>query len=273
MGVIRIRAEVDGQMSQDVALVTGASSGIGEAIARRLARDRKNLVVVARREDRLQKLARELSAEHGIIVHVIVADLDRPEAAGEIAAELDRRGLSVDWLINNAAFGTYGRFHTLPVDRELSLIRVNVVSLVELTRLLLPGMVARRRGAVVNLSSLGAFMPGPGFATYSATKAFIASFTDSLAIELRGTGVHVLCVCPGLTRTEYHSHVDFDTSKFPGYLWMTADEVADQAVRAVGKKSLVVNGFFTRLIKAVMAMLPRWAVLKLSDGVLPAERP
>src|SRR5262249_18625217 len=182
-------------------------------------------------------------------------DLDRPEAAAEIAAEIDRRDLAVDWLVNNAAFGTYGFFHELPVERELSLVRVNVMALVELTRLLLPGVVARRPGAVVNLSSLGAFMPGPGFATYSATKAFIASFTDSLAIELRGTGVDVLCVCPGLTRTEYHSHVDFDTSKFPGYLWMTADDVADEVVRAVGKKTLVVNGFMTRAIKAVMAVL------------------
>ena len=260
-------------MSQDVALITGASSGIGEAIARRLALGKKNLAVVARRTDRLEALAGELSAKHGIDVHVIGADLDQAEAPQKIAAEIERRGLAVDWLINNAAFGTYGFFHALPIERELAEIRVNVMALVELTSRLLPGMLARRRGAVINISSVGAFMPGPGFATYAATKAFIVSFTDSLAIELRGTGVDVLCVCPGPTRTEFHSHIDFDTKKFPDYLWMTADNVAEEAVRAVGKKTLVVNGSMTRVIKAVMAILPRWAVLKLSDGVMPETKP
>ena len=163
-------------MAQEVALVTGASSGIGEALARRLARDGRHLVLVARRGDRLEALARELTDVHGVAAHVIAKDLVEPGAARELLDDVGRRGLTVDWLVNNAGFGTVGLFDRLPVDGELNEIRLNVEVLVELTGRCLPAMVARKAGVVMNIASMGAFAPGPYMATYAATKAFVLSF-------------------------------------------------------------------------------------------------
>src|SRR5882724_3675915 len=148
-------------MAEDVVVVTGASSGIGEALARRVARDGRHVVLVARRTDRLETLARELGEKHRVGAHVIPADLTKPGAVPALLAEIERRGLAVDWLVNNAGFGTAGRFDQLPVERELEEIRLNVEALVELTGRCLPGMVARGRGTVMNIASLGGFSPGP----------------------------------------------------------------------------------------------------------------
>src|SRR5438093_2898222 len=168
-------------MAQDVALVTGASSGIGEALARRLARDGRPLVLVARRADRLESLARALRGAHGVEAHVFAQDLLQPGAVQTVLAEVDRRGLTIDWLVNNAGFGTGGRFDQLPVERELEEIRLNVEVLVEFTGRCLPGMVARRRGAVMNVASMAAFGPMAYSATYGATKAFVLSFSEAIA--------------------------------------------------------------------------------------------
>src|SRR5262245_50518285 len=199
-------------MEQDVVLITGASSGIGEALARRIARDGRHLVLIARRADRLTALGRELEQQHGIRAHVIAEDLLRPGAVRAVVDEVARRGLTVDWLVNNAGFGTVGRFDTVPVERELDEIRLNVGVLVELTGRYLPGMTARRRGVVMNIASLGAFAPSAYMATYSATKAFVLSFSEGIAAELRGTGVEVLCVCPAFTRTEFQEKADVDVT-------------------------------------------------------------
>src|SRR2546427_7562661 len=150
----------------------------------------------------LEALARELGDAHGVGAHVIVKDLLRPGAPRELVEEVARRGLTVDWLVNNAGFGTAGRFDRLPVEGELDEIRLNVEVLVELTGRYLPAMVARKAGVVMNIASVGAFAPGPYMATYAATKAFVLSFSEGIAAELRATGVQVLCVCPGFTRTE-----------------------------------------------------------------------
>src|SRR5437870_8020447 len=154
-------------MAQEVALVTGASSGIGEALARRIARDGRHLVLVARRAARLEALARELGDTHGVGAHVIAKDLLRPGAPRELIEEVARRGLTVDWLVNNAGFGTAGRFDRLPVEGELEEIRLNAEVLVELTGRCLPAMVTRRRGPVLNVASVGAFTPSAYMATYS----------------------------------------------------------------------------------------------------------
>jgi short-subunit dehydrogenase len=244
-------------MAQDVALVTGASSGIGEALARRIARDGRHLVLVARRRDRLDALARELSAKHEIGVHAIAADLLRRDAVPEVLAEIEQRGLAVDWLVNNAGFGTTGAFHERPVDRELDEIRLNVEVLVELTGRCLPAMIARRRGAVINVASVAGFAPGPFMATYGATKAFVLSFTEAIAAELRGSGVDVLCVCPGLTRTEFQERAEVDVTALPGFAWMTAEAVADQAVRAVGRETVLVNGVMNSLMAGAIRFAPR----------------
>ena len=255
-------------MAQDVALVTGASSGIGEALARRIARDGRHVALVARRTDRLEALAAELRQKHGITAHPIASDLVQPGAVSELLREVDRRGLTVDWLVNNAGFGTVGRFDQLPVERELEEIRLNVEVLVELTGRCSPGMTARRRGAIINIASLGGFAPGPFMATYAATKAFVLSFSEAVATELRGTGVDVLCVCPGFTRTEFQTKADVDVSGIPAMAWMSADEVADQAVRAVGRGPVLVNGVMNSLMAGAIRFVPRGVTSRLVAAFL-----
>jgi hypothetical protein len=244
-------------MTPEVALVTGASSGIGEALARRIARDGRHLVLVARRTDRLETLAGELERQHGVKAHVIARDLVQPGAVAALLDEIGRRGLAVDWLVNNAGFGTVGRIDRLPVERELEEIRLNVEALVELCGRCLPAMVARRSGVVMNVASLGGFAPGPYMATYAATKAFVLSFTEAIAAELRGTGVHVLCVCPGFTRTEFQDRAEVDVTGIPSFAWMSAEQVADQAVRAIGRGPVLVNGVMNSVMASTIRFVPR----------------
>ncbi len=255
-------------MAREVALVTGASSGIGEALARRIARDGRHLALVARRADRLAALADELRAQHGIGVHVVARDLVAPGAVADVLAEVGRLGLTVDWLVSNAGFGTVGRFDQIPIDRELEEIRLNVGVLVELTGRCLPAMVARRHGAVMNIASLGGFAPGPYMATYAATKAFVLSFSEAIAAELAGTGVHVLCVCPGFTRTEFQKSAEVDVSSVPNIAWMSAEEVADQAVRAVGRGPVLVNGVMNSVMASAIRFVPRGLTSRLVAAFL-----
>ena len=255
-------------MEQDIALVTGASSGIGEALARRLAKDGRHLVLVARRVERLEALGRELEQKHGIRAHAIPADLVQPGAVGALLDDVGRRGLTVDWLVNNAGFGTMGRFDGLPVERELEEIKLNVEALVELTGRCVPGMVARKRGVVMNVASVAAFTPSPFMATYSATKAFVLSFSEALAVELESTGVHVLCVCPGFTTTEFQEKAHVERERVPKFVWMTAEQVADQAVDAVGKKTVLVNGAMNSLLTTSIKLVPRAAVTRITGMLM-----
>jgi len=255
-------------MTKEIVLITGASSGIGESLAKRVARDGRAVGLVARRADRLQALASDLQKTHGVETHVLPSDLTKKGAVSELAAEVGRRGLVVDWLINNAGFGTYGAFHELPVEKELEEIRLNVEALVELTGRFLPGMVQRGHGVVINVSSIGGLFPSPFMATYTATKAFVVSFSEGLAVELRDKGVSVLCVCPGFTRTEFQGKIDVDTSHLPNMMWMSADAVADEAVRAAAKGGVLVNGRMNRVFTSVMSFLPRTWLARASAGLL-----
>jgi short-subunit dehydrogenase len=259
------------RMAQDVALVTGASSGIGEALARRIARDGRHVALVARRRDRLEALATDLHANHRIEAHVFPADLTRPGAVRALVDEVGARGLVVDWLVNNAGFGTFGKFHELPVARELEEIRLNVEALVELTGRFVPGMVARGRGLVMNVASLGGFVPSPLMATYTGTKAFVVSFSEAIGAELAGTGVRVLCVCPGFTRTEFQGHVAVDTTAVPGMAWMTADQVADEAVGATDRGGVLVNGLMNRALATALKFVPRALAIRAATMLLKAE--
>jgi len=242
-----------------VVLVTGASSGIGEAFARRIARepDRRDLALVARRRDRLETLARELETRHDRRVHVLPCDLVEPGAPASLLSELERRGLHVEWLVNNAAFGSSGRFDRLPLARELEMVRLNVGALVELTGRVLPAMVARGDGLVVNVASVAAFGPMGNTATYGATKAFVLAFSESIAVELDGTGVEVLCVCPGFTRTEFQDVAGMKGARAPAMAWMTAEDVADRAVAAIGTRTVVVTGFLNTVATVGMRLAPR----------------
>lgn len=255
-------------MAETVALVTGASSGIGAALARRIARDGRALVLVARRADRLEALASELRRDAGVAAQVIACDLIRPGGARELVDEVARRGLVVEWLVNNAGFGTSGRFDRLPIEGELDEIRLNVEALVELTGRCLPGMVERRRGVVMNVASVAGFAPGPYTATYNATKAFVVSFSEAIAAELKGTGVEVLCVCPGFTSTEFQEKAGIDVSRVPKLAWMSAEAVADEAVRGVGRGPILVNGVMNSVLTTALRFVPRSLVTRSVAAML-----
>lgn len=260
-------------MGRQIALITGASSGIGEALARRLARDGMHLGLVARRAERLEALAAALRSAHGVEVDVLPADLTRADAVAALALEIDRRGLDVDWLVNNAGFGTVGLFHTMPVERELDEIALNVEALVELTGRLLPAMVQRRQGVVMNVASVGAYLPTPNMATYTATKAFVLSFSEAIAEELRDSGVRVLCLCPGVTRTEFQERAHVDTGHVPGFLQQTSEQVADEAVQAVGRQSAVVSGVLNRMTVGTLKFVPHSLITRMASGLIrPQER-
>ena len=242
----------------DRALVTGASSGIGDAFARRLAAEGTDLVVVARDRDRLEGLATSLRDRHGVEVVVLVADLASPGPRALVERRLTDPERPVDLLVNNAGFGTTGDFVDLPVDREEQEILVNVVAPVRLTAAVLPGMVARRRGAVLNVGSMAGLYPTPGTATYGATKAFVASHTDALHEELAGTGVTATSVLPGFTRTEFQERADWrEQSYLPGGLWMSADEVAAAALDgAAAGRARVVPGLAYKALNGATAPMP-----------------
>lgn len=254
-------------MARETALITGASAGIGAEFARQLAAEGTDLVVVARRLEALEALKKEVEGRHGIRCEVLARDLGSAEAPAAIHAETERRGIVVDWLVNNAGFGTNGRLAELSLEREMEEIRLNVLSLAVLTRLYLPGMISRGRGRIVNLGSVGSFVPVPFMATYGATKAFVLSFSEALATELEGTGVHVLALCPGATRTEFQKVAGVE-GKTPDSRYMTAAEVARQAIAAArrGDRALV-PGFMNKFAVALTRILSRRVQARIAGSI------
>ncbi len=220
-------------MEHSVALVTGASAGIGTALARGLAARGHDLVLVARRAERLEEVAAELRSAHDVQVEVLPADLGTEAGLAAVEARLGRVDAPVELLINNAGFGTSGRFHAMPIDGEEAEIRLNVLALVRLTHAALVPMVERGHGGVINVSSVAAYQPTPDGATYGATKAFVSSFTNAIHEELRGTGVKAMVLAPGFTHTEFHERALSDApSSMPEFLWQSAEEVAEAALKA-----------------------------------------
>ena len=219
-----------GAPSRPCALVTGASSGIGAAFASRLAHDHYDLVIVARRRERLETLAQQLRDEQQARVEVLVADLTRPDELHAVEKRM-AEDTALELLVNNAGFGGYMPFLTLDPDRAEELIRLQVVAVTRLTRIALQGMVARRRGVIINVSSRLAFSgsldspPLPKRATYAATKAYINAFTQILQTELEGTGVRVQALCPGIVRTEFHQRMGMDPRQFPPALVMKPEDL------------------------------------------------
>jgi uncharacterized protein len=251
------------------ALVTGASSGIGEAFARRLASRGTDLVVVARRQERLESLAGELGDRHAVEVEVLPADLADAGERGRVEDRLRQDARPVDLLVNNAGFGTSGRFADLPVEREDEQIRLNVLALTRLTHAALPGMIARGRGAILNVSSVTAFTPVPNNATYAATKAFVSSFSEALHQETRGTGVTVHAVCPGFTRSEFHETAQWgDDRKVPSFLWLSAERVVDDALAATEKgRAVSVPGLPYKAYGLGVRVVPHAVVRRVADAV------
>ncbi len=239
--------------------MTGASSGIGEGIARRVAAEGTDLVVVARDRKRLEALAKELSGAHGIEVEVLRADLSKKAQTASVVERLHDDDTVVDLLVNNAGFGTYGPFVDLDPDEEEREIRVNCQAVVRLCHAVVPGMVDRGAGAIVNVSSLASRAPTPKNAVYSATKAFVSHFSDALHEELRGTGVSVTVVEPGFTRTEFQERAGLtDDAGMPGFVWQSADEVAEATLNGARKgQALVVPGTHNRVAAGLSALVPR----------------
>ena len=249
------------------ALVTGASSGIGLAFARRLASEGHDLVVVARSVDKLEELAGSLA----VSVEVIGADLADVAGMDVVEARLRSDERPIDLLINNAGVGTTGKFAELPIEDEDSEIRLNVLALTRLTGAVLPGMVARRRGSVVNVASIAAFQPTPGTATYGGTKAYVLSFTQALREELRGSGVKALVVCPGFTKTDFQERANYEAKGLAARFWQTAEEVVDAALAALEKDTGVcVPGWQNKVAAGATHLAPR-RVLPRIAGLISGQ--
>lgn len=246
------------------ALVTGASRGIGESFARALAARNRHLVLIARSRKQLESLAKELRAAHSILAEPLVYDLASDGAVRRLIEELRGRNLQIDLLINNAGFGARGEYWKLPLDDQMRMIRLNVLALAELTHHLLPPMVERRSGGIINVSSMTGFQPIPYNAVYAATKAFVTSFSMGLAEEVRAYGVTVVTLCPGGTRTSFvivgsqHGRV-----RFPGN-GQPPEEVAELAIESLNRAGgLVVPRFINKFFVFVQRLLPRRLVPKL----------
>lgn len=243
------------------ALITGASAGLGLELAQLFAADKHDVVLVARRREQLEALATRLAAERGVVAGVISADLADPGAPQRIVDELKRRGTEIEFLVNNAGFGTTGRFVERDLLRELAMVQVNVTALVHLTGLLLPPMVARGSGRVLNLGSTAGFQPGPFMSVYYATKAFVNSFTEALAYELRGTGVTATVSCPGATATEFGKIAGNDRSPLFRMGTMSATEVAAHAYKAMmSAKVVAIPGARNKILIQGQRLMPRGAV-------------
>lgn len=250
------------------ALVTGASGGIGEELARLIAADGHDLVLVARSRDKLERLAAELSEKHKVAARALPKDLARPEAPREIFDELEAEGVPVDVLVNNAGFGTYGPFAQTDARAELDLLQVNVVALTHLTKLFLPPMLARRRGYVMQVASTAAFQPGPLMAVYYASKAYVLHFSEALANELGGTGVVVSVLCPGPTETGFVAAAGMKDSKLFDRGAMDARTVAVEGYRGMlAGKTIVIPGLRNNLLARAVSFAPRALVTRVVRGI------
>jgi uncharacterized protein len=251
-------------MSRPIALITGASVGIGEQFSRQLAERGYDVVLVARDRARLDALAKEIEGGDGH-AEVLAADLTDPDQLAAVEA----RVRTVDLLVNNAGFGTFGPLHTLDVDTEAREVNLNIVALVRLTHAAAGPMVERGRGGILNVSSIAGMQPGPANATYSATKAFVTSFTEAVHEELKGTGVSVTVLCPGFTRTEFQVRASAPASDVPGFLWQEADVVARAGLDGLAKnRAVVIPGALNKVMGNVSAMTPHAITRRLSASVM-----
>lgn len=250
-------------------LVTGASSGIGAELARQLAARGSALVLVARRVDLLDALADEIRAAHGVRVDVVALDLGEPGAADRLAAEVAGRGLRVTSLVNNAGFGLQGTFHTVDPQRLRDMVQLDVAALTDVTRVFIDGLRAAGSGVLVNVASVAAYLPTPGSAVYGASKAYVLQLTEALAVESAGTGLRVLALSPGITRTEFFDLYGAPPSAMGGVQEPAA--VVATTLRALDRATppaSVVSGWRNRVLTSVARLLPRAAVLRLAAGTL-----
>jgi short-subunit dehydrogenase len=248
-------------------LITGASSGIGEAFARKLAAQGHNVLLAARSEEKLIALCNELGLNHNVRAEYFVADLSRPDSPARLFDETRARNLEIDLLINNAGFGSMGEFATRDLERELNMIDLNVRSLVELTHLFLGPMRERGAGSIINVASTASFQPVPFMATYAATKAFVLSFSEALWEENRPYGIKVMALCPGVTETGF-----FEAARIkrpPGRVIQTSEQVVEVALRAWKRgKSSVISGWPNRITVETERLVPRSLILRAVGAIM-----
>jgi short-subunit dehydrogenase len=243
-------------------VVTGASAGIGEELARLFAADGDGLVLVARRKDRLEALAGELTATHDVPVKVLALDLAEPDAPRKLFDWIAGEGITVHTLVNNAGFGLRGAFHELSAERQDEMVRLNVAALTALSRLFLPGMIARRDGGILNVASMAAFQAGPFMAVYYATKAYVLSFTEALRAELSPRGVRVTALCPGPVPSEFQARAGFKPGFDSVVLNVSAEKVARAAYRGLmADKRAVMPGLGIKMVPVLLRLFPRGFIL------------
>jgi short-subunit dehydrogenase len=249
-------------MATSFALITGATSGIGLALAHCHARAKGDLFLVARRGDALETLKQELIARYGVTVHTMVQDLSETDAALAIWEKTQTENLHIDLLINNAGFGDYGFFHETNPARIQQMIQLNITSLTQLCRLYLPNMIAKRTGGILNIASTAAFQPGPGMSVYFATKSFVLNFSEGLYEEVKAYGVRISALCPGPTSTQFFASANMEGSRLTRLMPMpTAEEVAAMGYTSVLKgKAVSVYGGMNRFMVFLLRFVPRsWA--------------
>ncbi len=263
----------DSDSDRTLAIVTGASAGIGIPLARLVAADGYRPVLVARRAERLKELAAELESSHGVSPITVPLDLAAPDAPERLVEALGEAG-PVEVLMNNAGFGAWGPFSESPLDRATTMLRLNVEALTRITRLFVDGMRERRRGYILNVASTAAFLPGPDMAVYYASKAYVLSFSEALSEELRGSGVRVTALCPGPTRTEFHDVAEMSGSRLMEKLWwMSADRVAEVGYRALrAGRPVVVPGLINRATTFAPRLIPRSLTRRLVARVQSRRR-
>ena len=236
------------------ALVTGATAGIGATFARRLAAEGHDVVLVARHKDRLDEAAEGLRAAYGVGTEVIAADLSSLDGCATVEERLADVNRPVDILVNNAGFGLREEFVDAELDAEDTMLALNVRAVLRLTHVAVRGMVARGHGSILNVSSVAGFLPG---GSYSATKAWVTNFSESLQQQVRGSGVRVVAVCPGFTRTEFHQRAEMDMRGIPGFMWLSTDQVVDTALRDLRRGAVVsVAGAQYKAIVALLNIVP-----------------
>jgi uncharacterized protein len=251
-------------------LITGASSGIGEVFARKLAARGRNVLLVARSEDKLITLCNELGRSNSIRAQYVALDLSKPESPARLFEEAEKRGLVVDMLINNAGFGSMGEFSKRDLERELNMIDLNIKALVELTYRFLQPMLERKQGTIINVASTAAFQPVPFMATYAATKAFVLSFSEALWEENRPYGIKVMALCPGVTDTNF-----FEAArgfKPPARVSQSPEEVVDAALRGLARgKSHIISGWTNFLMTQSERLVPRSLVTRLAGRLMRSQ--
>jgi short-subunit dehydrogenase len=255
----------------NTAIITGASSGIGEVFARKLAARGRNVLLVARSEDKLITLCNELGRSNSIRAQYVALDLSKPEAPKQLFDEAQERGLFVDLLINNAGFGSMDEFSKLELSRELNMIDLNVKALVELAYRFLKPMIEKHQGAVINVASTAAFQPVPYMATYAATKAFVLSFSEALWEENRTHGVKIMALCPGVTETNFFEAARGE--KPPARISQTPEEVVDTALRGLAQgRSHIISGWTNFFMTQSERLAPRSFVIRLAGRMMRSQK-